>query len=100
MPLYDFQCTCCLKEFEELSKIDDRLRMKCPECGSKTKILLGNVDKRDWFRPHVTEHFDDVPTLVRSKGHLKELCLKHNVTSRALGDVRNCHQMNQGERDG
>lgn len=100
MPLYDFQCLCCLHEFEELCKIDERTKITCPLCTSKTKITLGNVSKRDWFRPHYTEHFTDTPVYVESKRHFKELCLKHNVTSRALGDVRNYHQMNQGERDG
>ena len=97
MPLYDFKCTCCLHEFEALRKIDERLKTECLRCGSKTKILLGNCDKKDWFRPHTTEHFDDTPTYVRSKRHMKELCLKHNVTSKALGDVRNCYQMEKRE---
>ena len=95
MPLYDFQCLCCLNEFEEISKISDREKVRCPKCGSKTKILLGNVNKKDWFRPHWTEHFTDTPIYVKSKRHMKELCLKHNVTSRALGDVRDCYQMNK-----
>ena len=100
MPLYDFKCLECEFEFEEFAKIADREDVPCPSCSCKTKITLGNVDKKDWFRPHMTEHFTDTPVLVKSKRHFKELCLKHNVTSRALGDVRNCYQMNHGERDG
>ena len=94
MPLYDFQCIGCLHEFEELCKLDKRTKMKCPHCGNKTKILLGNCSKKDWFKPHTTDHFTDTPIFVKSKRHFKELCLKHDVTSRALGDVRNYHDLN------
>ena len=82
MPLYDFQCLKCNKEFEQFSKIDRRLSVKC-SCGGKTKVLLSTASK-DWFKPSVWEDFTDYPIEVTSKKHLKELCKKHGVYARAL----------------
>jgi len=83
VPLYDFQCLKCGKGFEQFSKLDNRLNVKC-SCGGKTSICLTTA-KRDWFRVHINEDFDGTPIEVTSKKHLKELCKKHGVYSRALG---------------
>lgn len=93
MPLYDFQCLSCEKEFEEMSKIDERKEVKCPKCHGATKIIYKVPFKDDWFKPYWDPHFDIKPIFVRSKKHMKELCLKYNVTSRALGDVRNIKEI-------
>jgi putative FmdB family regulatory protein len=87
MPLYDFECLtcgevfenfCCLNELESLT-----IKQKCPHCKGKVKRLIGGM-KKDWFQVHINEDFDGTPIEVTSKRHLKELCKKHGVTSRAL----------------
>lgn len=92
MPLYEFECLKCHLEFEEFSKIADRESVRCKGCGGKTKILL-SPPKRDWFRPWISEDFTGSPIEVRSKNHLKELCEKHGVYSRALGHGRNLKEI-------
>lgn len=88
MPLYDCRCTKCGHEFEHLCKIAEIPGIKCQGCGGKAETLITN-NKKDWFKPYWDPDFGLEPVFVRSRGHLKELCLKHNVTSRALGDIRN-----------
>jgi len=90
MPLYELQCLKCGIEFEQLSKIKDREEVLCriEGCNGRTKILM-SPPKRDWFRPHYNPNLGLDPVYVKSKQHLKELCLEKNVTSEALGDVRN-----------
>jgi len=82
MPLYDFKCLRCGKEFEGFSKMNDRLNIQC-SCGGGTEILCSTVNK-DWFRKHINEDFDGTPIEVGSKGQLKELCKKHGVYARCL----------------
>jgi len=83
MPLYDYKCKECDHEFEEVRKIKDRYEVSCPKCTGKCDLLI-TCKKRDWFRPFVTEDFDDTPILVKSKRHYKELCKKHGVYARCL----------------
>ena len=87
MPLYDLECKSCKHKFEAYSKIKDRKEVVCPQCGGLTEVLMSPPHK-DWFRPYWNEHIEYEPVYVKSKQHLKELCLKNNVTCRALGDVR------------
>lgn len=87
MPLYDFECPKCKKTFEKFCCINDlecyTIKQKCPICETQLKRLIGGI-KKDWFRPHINEDFDGTPIEVTSKKHLKELCKKFGVQSRAL----------------
>lgn len=40
MPTYQYRCTNCGKEFEELQKISDPPIDKCPFCGGKPERLI------------------------------------------------------------
>ncbi len=89
MPTYEMKCLKCNLEFETLCKIKERKEVRCPNCKGRTKILM-SPPKRDWFRPHWNEN---LLTYVRSKEHFKQVCLEQNVTSRALGDIRNIKEI-------
>jgi putative FmdB family regulatory protein len=92
MPIYDYHCSDCLKEFESYSPIDNRMFQQCPDCNGEAHLII-KCQKRDWFREFVTDDFNGKPILVKSKEHFKELCKEHGVYSRALGpidDKRGC----------
>lgn len=40
MPLYDYQCTKCSKEFEQRRSISERQTAECPKCHSIAKQQL------------------------------------------------------------
>lgn len=82
MPLYDYVCNRCGKEFEQVAKIADREATKC-SCGGSCRILISST-RRDWFRPGYWRDFAETPIYVESKRHLKDLCKKYGVYSRAL----------------
>lgn len=88
MPLYDMKCRECGVTREVLCKIQDVPGQYC-DCGGKLDVVITKAPALDWFRPFVTEDFDDTPIHVETKQQLKDLCIKHDVTNRALGDVRN-----------
>lgn len=37
MPMYDFRCTNCGKEYQELTSYSKIDQVKCPACGEKNK---------------------------------------------------------------
>lgn len=92
MPLYDFECLKCHKEFEHACKIDERTSVKC-QCGGQTKQIIKKFPNQDWFHPFVSEDFNGEPIQVRSKNHYKQLCEEHGVYSRALGFGRNLKEI-------
>lgn len=87
MPLYDVECQSCGKLFEIFCCIKDLphtiINQKCPNCKGEVKQVITQI-KRDWFRVHVNEDFDGTPITITSKKHLKDLCKKHGVQSKAL----------------
>lgn len=83
MPLYDFQCLRCNKEFEDFVSLRFLDRMRCPECKAKVKVVIKQANK-DWFTPHINDDFTGEPIEVTSRKHLRELCKQHNCYSRAL----------------
>lgn len=87
MPLYDFKCKKCGKVFENFCCINEvetfTIKSRCPDCKGKVDRLIGGV-KKDWFKVFTSEDFDGTPIEVTSKRHLRELCKKHKVYSRAL----------------
>lgn len=43
MPVYEYQCTKCKKEFEVLQKITDETLSQCSLCGGELKKLITNT---------------------------------------------------------
>ena len=41
MPTYDYLCTKCGYQFEEIQKMSDPVLTKCPQCKGKLKRLIG-----------------------------------------------------------
>jgi len=84
---------CCRDEFEAYVTIAKREGVRCKLCGCATKILITNNHNQHWFKPHWNEHFTGDPVYVKSLNHYKQLCKDNNVTSRAIGDVRNISEI-------
>lgn len=40
MPLYEYRCLKCQKDFEFLQKISEKPKTKCPKCAGKLKKLV------------------------------------------------------------
>jgi len=40
MPIYEYRCTCCGREFEEWQKFSDPAVDHCSECGGPAKRLI------------------------------------------------------------
>ena len=43
MPVYEYQCTKCKKEFEVMQKITDEPLSECGACGGELKKLITNT---------------------------------------------------------
>lgn len=43
MPIYEYRCAKCKKNFELLQKISDEPRAACPKCGKKAKRLISQT---------------------------------------------------------
>lgn len=85
MPLYDFKCNECGEEFEDISPASAIAKAWCPQCKEvKDVTVLITKANKDWFVPHINDDFDGTPIEVTSRKHLRELCKKHGVYSRAL----------------
>ena len=42
MPIYEYRCDKCGKEFEEWQKFSDPLVEECPDCGGHTRRLISH----------------------------------------------------------
>ena len=42
MPIYEYHCHKCGKDFDIIQKISEPLKKKCEECGGKLEKLLSN----------------------------------------------------------
>ncbi|HPQ80105.1 MAG TPA: zinc ribbon domain-containing protein [bacterium] len=43
MPIYEYRCRGCKRDFEVLQKITDEPLAKCPECGKQVKRLISQT---------------------------------------------------------
>ena len=42
MPTYDYECQKCGEVFEKFHSMTSRPRVKCPECGGRSKKMIGS----------------------------------------------------------
>ena len=42
MPIYEYKCEKCRKQFERLQKISDPLCKKCPDCGGPLRKVVSS----------------------------------------------------------
>ena len=42
MPTYDYECQSCGEVFEKFHSMTSRPRVKCPECGGRSKKMIGS----------------------------------------------------------
>lgn len=43
MPIYEYHCKGCNKDFEVLQKITEKPMAKCPDCGKRVKRILSQT---------------------------------------------------------
>lgn len=43
MPIYEYECLNCSKEYEIMQKITDKPLSKCPECGGRLHKKISNT---------------------------------------------------------
>jgi len=43
MPTYEYECLSCKHKFEILQNINDKPKVKCPECGNKLRKLISST---------------------------------------------------------
>ena len=85
MPIYQYKCKVCRKEFDEFKHIKDRNNTKC-KCGGDVQLLIKtnkHMGIHIW-KPYWEENITHQPVLVESKNHLKKLCKKNDVIAHRL----------------
>ena len=86
MPIYDYRCKECNKEFEELATIAQRNLVKSPCCDSSTMIVIKSGASYHRFPEGMFEHITENPIWVNDKPHLKQLCKEHGCHAVGLLD--------------
>lgn len=78
MILFDYRCTNCNKEFEDLRPRSDCKESTCPNCGSKAKRLF---TIRHRYKDFLEGWWHDIapePIYIKSRRQLRDECKKHN----------------------
>lgn len=83
MPLYDYYCIVCNKEFEDVKLIKDRKYTLCPNCGDLCKQIMTTIRTQIRFTEGVYD-IGQTEQHISSRRQLKEAMDKHN---NECGDV-------------
>ncbi len=75
MPIYNYKCSCCNQETEEIRSIRERLQFRRCDCGGELRFILAVKPKLRDLYPYVEENMDHVPVTITSKKH-REMELK------------------------
>jgi putative FmdB family regulatory protein len=86
MPLYDYECATCKRDFEAVRRIADRKVAPCPACGNQGRIIPphgrgpGIISFREgWYRD-----IDYNPIYIKTPQELRNECDKRHVYSHYL----------------
>ncbi len=90
MPYYDYECSKCEKQWESLHTIADRKKERCPDCGGKTRLLIGGNTITTYFERCYPVKITDLGPgpandfIVHSKNEHKELLKRFDKESPAF----------------
>jgi putative FmdB family regulatory protein len=101
MPIYEYCCEICDREFEEYKSITERNEVFC--CGKRATKLIGNINThKDRAYNFTTEMFNGKLIEVRSKGHYNRLLKQHGIIDasqkEAFQHARHCKIRNENDR--
>ena len=69
MPLYEYRCNDCDKEWDGMNRVANRENENCPDCGVKATILMSVGT-----RPVIIEYYsENLQAQVTGPAHRKEL---------------------------
>lgn len=72
MPLYDYNCQSCTKDFEAFQFINDRHSQTCPDCGVLAELQITYGSRVRTFSPYWDDNIDSEPVYFESKRQKKE----------------------------
>jgi putative FmdB family regulatory protein len=65
MPIYEYRCTNCSKEFELFQKITDEPATECPDCGGKIERLVSattfSLKGGGWYKDGYSSSKSETP---------------------------------------
>ena len=68
MPVYDYHCNKCNKEYELVSSVAERNNVNCPDCNTKLDKLVSSLrNSLDPFKPYILENGVEHPVLIESR---------------------------------
>lgn len=85
MPLYEYRCTKCGSEWEEVRAIAARETAKCSSCKVKAKLLMpSRAPGVSIFREGWYEHVAAEPIYCRTAQELRDACDENGAVSHYL----------------
>lgn len=83
MPMYDYKCESCGKEFVELRKIDLRNEPVLCKCGGIAPKVI-SLTQLDPWKPVTLEHVESKPRTFETRKELTAYCKKRKISSSML----------------
>lgn len=73
MPLYDFSCSACGGQQNDIVARPDENSKPCPSCGKAMTRLLPIPNVQSDYEPWVDDNLGHEPVYVKSRRHHKQL---------------------------
>lgn len=84
MPLYEYECLECGKEFDRFKKIDERFSVYCPNCGFSNCKLLISKSNCKVFHDYIEHNIGEKPIHIKSSRHLKDELKKREEKTKGM----------------